>query len=180
MKNSHITQIARIRKENKVIFTKEMLEGLNLKNPPTTNILDFTFMCNGRITKDFYKYIIAHFDSLEMYLYAIFIPTVRVSDHNDWMPIKIEGCTHCGNKLRLEALSSKEQTEIWIKARDYDHWLPPIVPTSELEGNECYKIWCHALGVKDINEYRNKPVPSYSEAKELFPDGLNWVHIKIG
>jgi hypothetical protein len=40
---------------------------------------------------------------------------------------------------------TKEQSEIWIESRNYDHWLPPIVPCSQLEGKECYKIYCYAM-----------------------------------
>jgi hypothetical protein len=39
-------------------------------------------------------------------------------------------------------------------------------------------LLCH--GVKNINEYKNKPIPTLEEAKELFDNELNWVHIKIG
>lgn len=164
-----------------MIFTKETLKDYpHLKDIPSTNDWDCSFTCQGKITKDFYKYVVEYFSMCEMSIYAIYVPLTRIADHNDWNLIKIQGCTHCGNDLRLEVLESIHQTELWIKNKKYNHWIPPIVPTKELEGNEYSNIVCHALGVNDIDNYKNKPVPFYDEAKGLFPDGLNWVHIKIG
>jgi hypothetical protein len=163
-----------------MIFTKEMLEHSNIANLPTTNELDCSYMCEGKLNKNFYRCLVDHFSRVELPIYAVYVPLTRIADHNEWNPIKLQGCSCCGNDLRLEALTASEQQEIWIENEKYDCWMPRIVPCEDFEGWECGKIWCHALGVKNVNEYKNKPILSFNEAKELFPDGLNWVHIKIG
>jgi hypothetical protein len=88
---------------------------------------------------------------------------------------------YCGKVDLIIACScTLEQYDIWIENSKDGYWMPKIIPCKELEGMEYNKIYCHALGVKNIKEYIDKPILSFAEAKEMFPDGLNWVHIKLG
>jgi hypothetical protein len=164
-----------------MIFNKEIFEKANLSHLndlPTTNYYDTSCICQGKINLELYKIIGEYYSHLHMNTYVIYIPVARLLDHQEWFPLNFEGCIKCGEGFKLrDLISIDDKLELVIKRTGET---VPIIPTIELSGINYGQIFCHALGVNDINEYKNKPIPSYSEAKELFPEGLNWMHIKIG
>lgn len=152
-------------------FTKEIYEGTNIYNGPTCNEL-IVIPFDGRISRLMYEVLLNHFSILNLVTYVIYVPSSRIYDHYSWEPIRIQ---EENNQFTLNT-NSKLNFKICINDIE---WNPKIIPT-QIEGEICDKIWCHAIGVNNIADYKDKPIPSYEKAKELFPEGLNWVHIKIG
>jgi hypothetical protein len=112
----------------------------------------------------------------------VFIPALRATDFSQWIPTDIEGYENCyeyGADIKLSTISTKDNIRLMVEKYD---WSPKIIFESSLEGLNTGKIICHVLAIdnKDINKYKNKTINSYQEALQLFSDGINWAHIKIG
>ena len=60
------------------IFKKEDFEGLDVIDPPTTNMLDATHVCTGKINLELYKIIGEHYNRLQMNTHTIYIPRLEV------------------------------------------------------------------------------------------------------
>lgn len=58
-----------------------------IQDAPTTNDLNLVATCNGRITKDLFKAIVQHFDSMEKEVIAVFVPAARRHDALDWVSV---------------------------------------------------------------------------------------------
>jgi hypothetical protein len=154
-----------------MIFTKETFKGFNIINPPTCNEL-IVMPFDGRINRLMYEVILEHFSRLDLITYVIYVPTSRIHDHYFWEPVRIN---EYNNNFELNT-NSKFNFKLVV---DDVNWNPRIIPT-QIEGEICNQIWCHAIGVSNIDKYKYEKIPSYEKAKEIFPEGLNWVHVKIG
>jgi hypothetical protein len=58
-----------------------------IQDAPTTNDLNLVATCNGRITKDLFKAIIQHFDSMEKQVIAVYVPASRRHDALDFVSV---------------------------------------------------------------------------------------------
>jgi hypothetical protein len=126
-------------------------------NPPingaSTNDLDLSCECQGRVTDYVFRATLEHYARLEMPIYTIY----------KWIPINIVD----------------DEVIYNITTNDINIFLPKIVKVEELEGEICGQIYCHAVGTFQSHRYINKPVLNYEEAKNEFVEKC-WLHMKIG
>jgi hypothetical protein len=133
-------------------------------NPPingaSTNDLDLSCECQGRVTDYVFRTTLEHYARLEMPIYAIYIPKKRKYDIYRWIPIHI-----IDNTL---VVANHEASR---KIR--------ILEVEDLEGEICGKIYCHAVGSFQMLRYLNLPNLNYEEAQIEFGEKC-WLHMKIG
>jgi len=127
-----------------------------IKNPPSTNDLDFSADCKGRITKDFYKGIWEHFNRLNLKIGNVYIPSVRAGDHIDW--VSVSGF-QVGDVRATETIPANVQAEIWRSGglNLGAQWIPEITPTNTLEGEEAGNIYCWVVATQPVGYNFTKP-----------------------
>ena len=127
-----------------------------LKNIPTTNDLDFSTTCSGKITKDFYKGIVDHFARLGLNIRKVYVPAVRLGDHLDWVSVS-GGQTD--DVLAKDTIPASVQEKIWQTGglNLGASWIPEIQPSNVLEGEEAKSIYCYVVTDKPVGYGFEKP-----------------------
>lgn len=127
-----------------------------LKNIPTTNDLDFSATCNGKITKDFYKGIVDHFARLNLRIRKVYVPAVRLGDHLDW--VSVSGA-QTDDVLASETIPASVQEKIWQSGglNLGASWIPEIQPSNVLEGETEDEIYCYVVTDQPIGYAFEKP-----------------------
>ena len=136
-----------------------------IKNAPTTNDLDFSAACDGKITKDFYKGIMDHFARLNLKIFNVDIPAVRLQDHLDWVSVS-------GDDIGAqETIPSNVQAKIWESGglNLGAGWIPKISPTNVLEGEESGSIYCWVTATEPVGFMYTKPELDYTKTDDRDP-----------
>lgn len=128
-----------------------------IKNPPTTNDIDISDSCKGKLTKDLFKGVLDHFDRMEKTVRAIYVPASRRHDVLDWMSV----ATSDVNSNIIVPTNVTDQ--IWRTAQLPEGGvIPPIIFTNMLEG-ETGNIYCYAVTSQPCGILYQKPEGHWTE-----------------
>jgi hypothetical protein len=130
-----------------------MLADSLIKDLPTTNDIDLSDVCAGKITPDLYKAILKHFYALGKIPYAVYIPSARAADHLDW--VSIIGTNGDPSKT----IAPDVQAEIWRSGglNMGASWIPKIVPTNMLDGTTLDQIYVYVISTEPVGFFYEKP-----------------------
>jgi hypothetical protein len=121
-----------------------------IKNAPTTNELDLSSECGGKLNKAFFKGVTEHFDRVGKAIRAVYIPAARKHDLFDWVSVSDT------NTAAADTVSPNIQDAIWTNGLPGGALMPPCIFTNMLEGDTEGSIYAYAIA-DSIGYFFQKP-----------------------
>jgi hypothetical protein len=122
-----------------------------IKNAPTTNDLDLSAECDGKLTKYLFKSITEHFDRIGKPIRAVYLPAARKHDLFDWVSVSD------ATTAATDTIPSAIQEEIWKNGLPGGALMPPCVFTNMLEGETAGSIYAYAVTNEAPGYFFQKP-----------------------
>jgi hypothetical protein len=130
-----------------------------IKNAPTTNDIDLSNTCQGRVTKDLFKGISEHFDRMGKPVRAVYLPAARRHDLFDWVSVTD------GINQATDTVPTSVTEEIWRKGTAGGALIPPIRFTNVLEGEVADSIYAYAVTDEAPGYFFQKPFLHMTDEK---------------
>lgn len=131
-----------------------------IKNAPTSNSIDLSAECQGKLNKAFFKGVSEHFDRIGKNIRAVYIPSARRSDLFDWVSVS-------GSDINaVDTIPQSVQEEIWNTGRTNGTLIPPMVFTNMLEGETTGSIYAYAVTTEAPGYFFQKPAFHITDEKD--------------
>jgi hypothetical protein len=131
-----------------------------IKNAPTTNLLNISSECGGKLTKTFFKAVTEHFNRVGKPIRAVYIPSARQSDLYDW--VSVSGT----DILAANTVPQSVQEQIWNTGNTGGTLMPPCVFTNMLEGETTGQIVAYAVTNEAPGYFFQKPAFHITDEKD--------------
>ena len=131
-----------------------------IKNAPTTNLLNISAECKGKLTKNFFKAVTEHFNRVGKPIRAVYIPSARQSDLYDW--VSVSGT----DILAANTVPQSVQEQIWNTGNTGGTLMPPCVFTNMLEGETTGQIVAYAVTNEAPGYFFQKPAFHITDEKD--------------
>lgn len=134
----------------------------DIKNPPTTNDIDVSVACAGKLKVDLFKAILKHFASMGKSIRAVYLPAARKFDLLDWVTVTGSDVTKA-----VDTIPEYLQEQIWKNAGAASGGiLPPMIFTNVLEGETSGEIYAYAVTDQAPGILYQKPEGHWVRVKE--------------
>lgn len=131
-----------------------------IKNVPTTNYIDASQVCKGKITVDFYKIVADHFARINRNVRVVYAPAARKMDLFDWVSVS-------GSDVPASnTVPARVQERIWETGTTGGALMAPTVFTNMLEGEEEGAIYAYAIADQAPGYFFQKPAFHISDEKD--------------
>jgi hypothetical protein len=131
-----------------------------IKNAPTTNLLDVSTQCQGKVDKFFFKAVKDHFARIGKQIRVVYIPAARETDLYDW--VSVSG----SDILAANTVPQSVQEQIWNTGSTGGALMPPTVFTNMLEGETTGSIYAYAIATEAPGYFFQKPFCHTNDEKE--------------
>jgi hypothetical protein len=138
-----------------------ILDG-KIKNAPTTNSIDLSADCQGKLNKAFFKGVSEHFDRVGKPIRAVYIPSARKSDLYDFVSVTDAGLTNTA----LDTVPADVARDIWGTGNISGGLIPPMVFTNVLEGETPGSIYAYAITNEAPGYFFQKPAFHLTDEKD--------------
>lgn len=122
-----------------------------IKNAPTSNLLDLSAECQGKLNKAFFKSVTEHFNRIGKPIRAVYIPSVRKSDLFDMVSVS-DSLVPASNTI-----APGVQEQIWNTGNITGALIPPMVFTNMLDGETEGSIYAYAVANEAPGYFFQKP-----------------------
>jgi hypothetical protein len=132
-----------------------------IKNAPTTNDLDLSNECQGRLTKSLFESITEHFDKIGRPIRVVYLPAARKHDLFRWVSVSDS------NTPATETITPEVQNQIWNNGMPGGYLMPPVVFSNMLEGEAEGSIYGYALTNEAPGYFFQKPAFHMTDEKDV-------------
>jgi hypothetical protein len=131
-----------------------------IKDAPTTNLIDLSATCKGKITKDFYKAITDHFARTGQNVRVVYAPAARKTDLFDW--VSVSGT----DILAANTVPVSVQEKIWKTGTTDGALMAPTAFTNMLDGTTVGSIYAYAIADQAPGYFFQKPAFHVNDEKD--------------
>jgi hypothetical protein len=132
-----------------------------IKNAPTSNLLDLSAECQGKLTKNLFKALKEHSGRVGRRLRAVYLPGAREQDLFDWVSVT-DGVTNTA----ADTVPASVQEQIWNSGSTGGFLMPPTIFTNVLEGETEGSIYGYAILDQAPGYFFQKPAFHMTDEKD--------------
>lgn len=132
-----------------------------IKNAPTSNFLDLSAECNGKLVKGLFKAITEHADRVGKPIRTVYLPAARKHDLFDWVSVS-DGV----NTMAADTVPTSVTEQIWNSGTTGGALMPPTVFTNVLEGETPGSIYGYAILDEAPGYFFQKPAFHITDEKD--------------
>lgn len=127
-----------------------VLDG-KIQNAPTTNAIDLSATCKGKLTIDFYKAVSDHFARIGRNVRVVYAPASRKTDLFEW-PVYPDA-----NVSTLNTVPASVKENIWNNGTTSGALMAPTAFTNMLDGDTPGAIFAYAIADQAPGYFFQKP-----------------------
>lgn len=132
-----------------------------IKNAPTSNLLDLSAECGGKLTKGLFKAITEHADRVGKPIRAVYLPSARKHDLFDWVSV-----TDGVSNTAIDTVPNSVTEQIWQNGMTGGALMPPTIFTNVLEGETTGSIYGYAILDEAPGYFFQKPAFHMTDEKD--------------